>query len=259
MRYFLKLAYNGAPFHGWQSQPNAVSVQSTLETALTTLCRGEISLTGAGRTDAGVHARVMYAHFDFEGELPDKSRFLLSLNRLAGKAIHIEDIIPVEEDSHARFDAIERSYKYFITFTKNPFLGNFCWHSPSPLDLDAMNRAAAILLQTEDFTSFAKLHSDAKTNKCDVSYAECQQIEKDASALEFLGTLNNGIVFTIKADRFLRNMVRAIVGTLVDVGRHKLSIDGFVDIIEGKDRCRAGVSMPAHALFLWDIKYPFLS
>lgn len=258
MRYFIELAYNGAPFHGWQIQPNASSVQETIEKAISILCRREISITGAGRTDTGVNARQMFAHFDFEESLPPKDRMLVSLNRLVGKDIFIKDISPVVDDAHARFDAINRTYKYFIAYQKNPFLKDFCWQSPIELDLDRMNEASALLTDTKDFTSFAKLHSDAKTNICDVTVAEFKPIEEDKEALEFLGNLENGIVFTISADRFLRNMVRAVVGTLVDVGRGKLSIDEFKEIIARKDRCAAGVSMPAQALFLWHIEYPSL-
>ena len=248
-RYFLKLSYNGKPFHGWQSQPNAVSVQSTIETALSTVLRCETPITGAGRTDTGVNARVMYAHFD-SSPIEDKNRFLLSLNRLCGPDIALEDLIATHDEAHARFDATEREYKYFVTFEKSPFLAPFSWHSPSPLDMDAMNEAAELLKKTKDFTSFAKLHSDAKTNICDLREARWE-IRKNA-----YGT--NGIVFTIRADRFLRNMVRAVVGTLVDVGRGKLSHSAFQDIIDARDRCSAGTSMPPQALFLWNIKYPFI-
>lgn len=245
-RWFLRLAYRGAPFHGWQVQPNAVSVQGEVEKALTTALRTHVSIVGAGRTDTGVNARVMYAHFDFDGELPDKGRLLVSLNRLVGRDIAIHDIIPVHDDAHARFDALERSYKYFVAFDKTPFLYRLSWHCPNGLDLDRMNEAAQLLLTTEDFTSFAKLHSDAKTNICRVTKAEWTSIG------------NEGAVFTITADRFLRNMVRAVVGTLVEVGRGKLTVEGFRDIIERKDRCAAGQSMPGEALFLWDIKYSYI-
>ena len=258
MRYFLLLSYNGATFHGWQSQPNAISVQASVEQALSTICRQNISITGAGRTDTGVNARMMYAHFDFDGVFDDKKRILISLNRLVGKDIFIQDIINVPDNAHARFDASERTYKYFVSFKKNPFLHNFCWMCPSHLDIDQMNEAAKILLETKDFTSFAKLHSDVKTNICHVTKAEWTPVKRDPEALDFMGGLEGGIVFTITADRFLRNMVRAVVGTLVDVGRGKISIDDFKNIIEKKDRCAAGTSMPAHALFLWYVRYPYL-
>ncbi len=249
MRYFLKLAYNGASFHGWQSQPNAVSVQSTVEEALSTILRDRVAVTGAGRTDTGVNARVMYAHFD-SGIIADEGKFILSMNRLCGRDISVQEVIDVHEDAHARFDATEREYKYFVTFEKSPFLAPISWHSPSTLDVSAMNDAAALLTQTKDFTSFAKLHSDAKTNICDLRGARWEKWENIYGV--------DGIVFTIRADRFLRNMVRAVVGTLVDVGRGKLTIDGFRDVIEAHDRCSAGTSMPPQALFLWDIKYPYI-
>ncbi len=257
MRYFIKFAYNGEKYHGWQSQPNAVSVQQKIEEALSIVMRLPFSVTGAGRTDAGVHAREMYAHFDLPSLIEDKKRLLLSLNRLLGKDIAIYDVIPVNDDAHARFDACERTYKYFVTFEKTPFLYPFCWHSPSRLDIDKMNEAASILLEVDDFTSFAKLHSDAKTNICDVRKAQWEVIDNNGNGI-FPNLINDGIVFTISADRFLRNMVRAVVGTLVDVGRGKLTLEKFKEIIEKKDRCSAGTSMPANALFLWEVKYPYL-
>lgn len=251
MRYFLKLSYNGSRYHGWQSQPNASSVQQTIEEVLSTILRSDISLTGAGRTDAGVNARVMYAHFDVNATIEDKSKFLLSLNRMVGRDIAIEDVVEVTDDAHARFDATERSYRYFVTFEKSPFLDTCSWHSPSELDVCKMNEAAKLLLSTKDFTSFAKLHSDAKTNICDVRSAEWRVWDNGYGV--------KGIYFEIVADRFLRNMVRAVVGTLVDVGRGKLSVDGFKEIIDKKDRCSAGTSMPPQALFLWNIKYPYIN
>ncbi len=281
MRYFLKLSYNGAPFHGWQIQPNAISVQQTIENALATVLRVPTPITGAGRTDTGVNARVMFAHFDFDGILPDRNRLLQALNRLCGPSIAFYDILPMAPDAHARFDATSRTYRYFVSHIKNPFTPSLMWHSPSRLDYEAMNDAAQILLTTEDFTSFAKLHSDVKTNICHVTEALWQPVslafaypdlyDSDDVDVSFLDTgfpllpqsdMIKGeesalfTCFTITADRFLRNMVRAIVGTLVDVGRHKLSINDFADIISRKNRCAAGTSMPPHALFLWDITYP---
>ncbi|MDE5713895.1 MAG: tRNA pseudouridine(38-40) synthase TruA [Muribaculaceae bacterium] len=256
MRYFLKLSYNGEKFHGWQSQPNAIGVQQKIEEALSTVTRLPISIVGAGRTDAGVHAREMFAHFDMPAEIADKDKILNSLNRLVGRNIAISEIIDVADNAHARFDATERTYKYFVTFKKSAFIYPYAWHSPSRLDIDKMNEAAGELLSVSDFTSFAKLHSDAKTNICDVRYAKWEtpdSFDKDLS-----GLFEDGIVFTISADRFLRNMVRAVVGTLVDVGRKKISLEMFKDIIMSKDRCSAGVSMPAEALFLWKVKYPYL-
>ena len=249
MRYFLKLAFDGSPFHGWQSQPNAVSVQSELEKALTTILRCQTAVTGAGRTDTGVNARVMYAHFDSEN-ITDKKKFLLSLNRLCGRAIAVTDVIEVPDTAHARFDATEREYRYFVTFEKSPFLSPLSWFSPSQLDMNMMNEAAEMLRHTHDFTSFAKLHSDAKTNICDLREARWDNWQNSYGI--------PGAVFTIRADRFLRNMVRAIVGTLVDVGRGRLSVADFQRIIDDRDRCSAGTSMPPQALFLWNIKYPYI-
>ena len=257
MRYFLKLSYNGSPFHGWQSQPNAESVQSSIEDALAIVLREKTSITGAGRTDTGVHAKEMFAHFDTGAEIRDKNRFILSLNSLVGKNIAIQDLIEVAEDAHARFDATERTYKYFISFQKNPFQKELCWKI-SGLDMDKMNEAAQFLLGRQDFTSFAKLHSDVKTNICDVRKAEWKLIDDDPEALEFMGNLGGGMVFTIAADRFLRNMVRAVVGTLIEVGRGKISLSQFRDIIEKKDRCAAGSSVPPEALFLWKVRYPYI-
>lgn len=247
MRRFLKLSYDGAPFHGWQRQPGDSSVQQTLEEALSTICRRPVEVVGAGRTDTGVNARVMYAHFDSDYIIPDKRRFLTGLNRLCGHAIAVEDVFEVDPDKHARFDARLRTYKYFVTFAKCPFLKNMSWQTVMKLDLDLMNEAAALLLTTDDFTSFAKLHSDARTNICRVSEARWETWRNSFGV--------PGAVFTISADRFLRNMVRAVVGTLVDVGRGKISVSEFAEIIRRKDRCAAGTSMPPQALFLWDIEY----
>lgn len=244
MRWFLKLSYRGAPFHGWQRQPNAGSVQQTVEEALATVLRRETPIVGAGRTDTGVNARTMFAHFDTKSPIEDRRRFLLSLNRLCGRDIAFHDVLPVRDDAHARFDATARQYRYFVTEEKSPFLYPLSWQQTSPLDYAAMNRAAGLLLTTSDFTSFAKLHTDVKTNICRVTRALWEE--------PFPGVH----VFTIEADRFLRNMVRAVVGTLVDVGRGKLDTDGFQRIIDTRDRCAAGTSMPPEALYLWDVRYP---
>lgn len=243
MRYFLRLSYDGTRFHGWQRQPNAGSVQQTLEDALSVMLRRRVEITGSGRTDTGVHARETYAHFDTDEPLTDTGRFLTSLNRLCGRDIAVSELLPVKDDAHARFDATSRTYKYFVHFRKDPFLQNLSWET-HPLELERMNEAAQLLLATEDFTSFAKLHSDSKTNICHVTQA--------------LWTPHgdNGAVFTITADRFLRNMVRAVVGTLVEVGRGKTGIEDVKAIIESKNRCSAGVSMPAHGLYLWHVAYP---
>lgn len=246
MRYFLKLSYNGAPFHGWQVQPNAVSVQSTIEEALSTVLRENIGIVGAGRTDTGVNARQMYAHFDYDKEIPDFGKLINSLNRLVGKDIAIYDIIKVADDAHARFDATARTYKYFVTHQKSPFLYPLSWYCPQSLDYEKMNEACEVLKRHIDFTSFSKLHTDVKTNNCRIDYAHWQ---KEGEMM----------VFTITADRFLRNMVRAVVGTLVEVGRGKISVDEFEQIILKKDRCSAGTSMPPQALFLWKVNYDYIA
>lgn len=242
MRFFMNLSYRGEPFHGWQVQPGDISVQEVIEKALSTLARRPVPLTGAGRTDAGVNAHRMTAHFDWDG-VPDAG-MMRALNSLCGPDIAIHSIRRVADDAHARFDAIERSYRYYAVTDKNPFARGLAWKAPAGLDFDAMNSAASLLLGKRDFTSFAKLHSDAKTNICDLRAAAWHRVS------------DNAWYFEIVADRFLRNMVRAVVGTLVDVGRHKMSPEAVLDILNRKDRCAAGTSMPAGALFLWDVKYP---
>lgn len=243
-RYFLHLAYNGADYHGWQSQPNAITVQETVEKALSRVLRRQVAIVGAGRTDTGVNARSMYAHFDVDNEIADPQRLISALNSLVGRDIAIYGIRRVADDAHARFDAVARTYKYFVTTRKSPFDYRFAWNPPYRLDVDAMNAAAARLADYIDFTSFSKLHTDVATNNCRI-YEARWAAEGDR------------LTFTIKADRFLRNMVRAIVGTLVDVGRGKTSVDEFCRIIERKDRCAAGASVPGNALFLWQVDYPY--
>lgn len=258
MRFFIELSYNGGPFHGWQRQPNSSSVQQTLEEALSTVLRCNIPVTGAGRTDTGVHARCMYTHFDIDkekvGDIDEFcSRIVRSLNSLCGRYIVVKRLYPVEDEMHARFSAVSRTYKYFITFERNPFLYPLSWHCPSELNVSAMNEAAAYLLTVSDFTSFAKLHADTKTNLCNVTEAYWRPLSSQG---EYPALEVPGIVFTITADRFLRNMVRAVVGTLLDVGRGKLTLEDFKDIINRKDRCAAGQSVPPQALFLWNVEYP---
>ena len=244
MRYFIRLGYRGEKFHGWQIQPHDCSVQQSIEEAMATLLRVPTPVTGAGRTDAGVNARLMVAHFDTTQPIKDIDRLMHGLNALLPPDIAIYSIVPVHADAHARFDATSRTYKYFAVTRKDPFRYPLSWKCAPDLDFDLMNEAAARLLHYTDFTSFSKLHTDVKTNNCRVTHARWTY-EGDQW------------VFTITADRFLRNMVRAIVGTLVEVGRHKITIEQFCDIIERKDRCAAGTSMPGHALFLWDITYPY--
>lgn len=244
MRYFLRLAYNGSPFHGWQRQPNAIGVQQIIEDALSKIWQYQVGITGAGRTDTGVHAKMMYAHFDYDGVI-DKKQLLRSLNLLVGKDIAIYDLLKVKDDAHARFDALSRSYEYRISLIKDPFDYGSSYFLNNAPDINLMNRAAAILLDISDFTSFAKLHSDAKTNICKVSEAYWRKDEETGK-----------LVFRISANRFLRNMVRAVVGTLLEVGNNKLSVEDFVSIIDKRDRCEAGMSVPPQGLFLTDIIYP---
>lgn len=239
----MRLAYRGAPFHGWQCQPGEVTVQSVIEEALSTVMRREMKIVGAGRTDTGVNARMMVAHFDVDEPIADPRRLVRNLNAIVGKDIAIEEIYEVAPDKHARFDATSRTYHYYAVTQKSPFFYPLSWKAPENLDFDRMNEAAALLTETSDFTSFAKLHTDAKTNICRVTYARWEQVGPGAW------------VFVITADRFLRNMVRAVVGTLVEVGRGKMTVGRFAEVIERRDRCAAGTSMPGHALFLWEVTY----
>ncbi|WP_363318615.1 tRNA pseudouridine(38-40) synthase TruA [Massilibacteroides sp.] len=242
-RYFIYLGYNGKPFCGWQVQPNGITVQQCIEEALTTLFRCPIPIVGAGRTDAGVHARMMIAHFDTSETVQDLAFLTEKLNRLLPKEIAVHRIVPVIADAHARFDAISRTYNYYITTVKDPFNFDFSYKVHGELDFKAMNEACRVLYDYKDFTSFSKLHTDVKTNNCHVIHAEWTQE-------------GNLWKFTIQADRFLRNMVRAIVGTLLEVGRGKMTIDGFRNVIEAKDRNKAGTSVPGQALFLVNVEYP---
>ena len=240
----MRLSYRGAGFHGWQIQPNDNSVQQTVEQALGTVLRQPVSITGAGRTDTGVNARMMVAHFDVDTPIADTAMLVRSLNGIVGRDIAIYTIFPVHDDAHARFDATSRTYKYFAHTLKSPFLYPLSWQCRPDLDFDLMNQAADRIMDYRDFTSFSKLHTDVKTNNCLVTRAQWDRVGEQW-------------VFTITADRFLRNMVRAVVGTLVEVGLHRITIDDFCRIIEQRDRCKAGTSMPPHPLFLWDITYPY--
>ncbi len=242
-RYFIYLAYDGANYCGWQIQPNGISIQSCLENTLSTLLRKETPVTGAGRTDSGVHAKLMVAHFDAEETNLDNSFFTEKVNRLLPKDISVFYIKKTKSDAHARFDAISRTYNYYITNKKNPFNYNYVWKIHTELNVDKMNEASKVLFDYIDFTSFSKLHTDVKTNNCRIKKAEWQKVGDE-------------YIFTIQADRFLRNMVRAIVGTMVDIGNGKIDIAEFRTIIESKDRCKAGISVPAQGLFLVGIDYP---
>ena len=234
MRYFVDFAYNGSAFHGSQRQPNGVTVQEVMEEAFATILRQPVALTFAGRTDAGVHAEHMFAHFDCN-EAPSVDR----LNSLLPATIAVWNIFPVSDNLHARFSALSRTYEYRITTDKDPFRQDLVTRVAPGLDFDAMNQAAQCLLGTQDFASFCKVHTDVKTTICTVTHAEWS---------------NN--IFTITADRFLRNMVRAIVGTLFEVGRGRMSIEAFRDVIANKNRCSAGQSVPAAGLYLTRIEYP---
>ena len=242
-RYFVTLSYDGTRYHGWQIQPNGVSVQERLQEALSTLLRESIAVTGAGRTDAGVHARKMVAHFDWKGDAIDGQQLAYKLNRLLPYDIAISKVEMVSEDMHARFSATSRMYRYYIHTTKDPFQRAYSCEIHYPLDFAKMNDAAQILMTYEDFGAFCKSGADVKTTLCQVTKAEWVQ------------TSPTTWYFEIRANRFLRNMVRAVVGTLIEVGRGRLSLDDFKKVIEGKHRSDAGESMPGNALFLEDIVY----
>ncbi len=243
MRFFLELSYNGTLYHGWQRQPNAISVQQTVEEALTTLLGAKTAIVGAGRTDTGVHAKQMYAHFDAELSFNDVESLTFRLNRFLPEDISIRAIHKVSAAAHARFDATSRSYCYRLVQSKDPFSKNLEYNFSTPLDITAMNAAAALLLDHKNFKCFSRSKTDVKTYDCDISVAHW---EKN----------NDKWVFYITANRFLRNMVRAIVGTLLDVGAGKLNQTDFQSILDSQDRALAGSSAPAHGLFLTDIRYP---
>ena len=243
-RYFIHLAYNGANYCGWQIQPHSPSVQAELERCLSLKLGQPVSITGCGRTDTGVHARCYYAHFDYEPPINDCSELAYRLNVFLPPDIVIYRIFEVPLELHARFDAISRTYHYQITQAKNPFHQTDAYAFYGPLDVAKMQEAANILKEYTDFTSFSKLHTQVKTNNCIIMKAEW--MEQDGL-----------LVFRIKADRFLRNMVRAIVGTLLEVGRGRMALDEFRAVIEQKDRCSAGESVPAQGLFLQSVDYDF--
>ena len=255
MRYFIELSYDGTAYHGWQIQPNGNSVQATLQRALSMLLREEVTVTGAGRTDAGVHAAKMVAHMDLKDSPPPPpvreggvqqsacDYLVYRLNGVLPDDIAIHRIFSVPDDTHARFSARARTYFYYVHTRKSPFLRDRSWRLVNVPDFEAMNRAAELLLEYEDFTSFSKVNTDTKTNICHVTSARWVQLS------------DHEWRFEITADRFLRNMVRAIVGTLMEVGRGTLTLDGFCKVIEQKNRSAAGDSVPARGLFLVDVKY----
>ena len=243
MRYFVVFSYFGKHYHGWQNQPNAITVQEVLEKTFSTLLRMPIALVGAGRTDAGVHAKEMCAHFDVEQPLENLESIVYKANAFLPEDISVATLFEVGKDAHARFDAVGRTYEYWVTQEKNPFYTEAAYYVKHPLNLDVMNAAANILLEYKDFECFSKTHTDVKTFLCDVRQAVWEQKE-------------DRLVFTITADRFLRNMVRAIVGTLLAIGCGKLSVAEMHTIIKSKDRGQAGASVPAKGLYLTKIKYP---
>ena len=245
MRYFIKFSYLGTEFHGSQRQPNGITVQETMEVALKMIFREDVPLTFAGRTDAGVHAREMYAHFNLgASQLPIAPNLVFRLNGILPNSIAIHDIVPVTDEAHARFTAKSRTYEYHIVEHKDPFLHDLATRVRPGLDFDAMNEAAKYLIGKQDFASFCRSNTDVKTTICDLTYA-CWEVKEDGHA-----------VFTITADRFLRNMVRAVVGTLFEVGRGKMTIEQFAEVITQHTRTAAGDSAPAEGLYLTKIVYP---
>ena len=243
-RYFIFISYKGTSYHGWQIQPNSVTVQNILDNALSIILREKISTIGAGRTDAGVHALDFCAHFDsISPDLSTIKNLIFRLNQYLPLDISVNSIKKVLPDANARYSAISRTYKYYISKIKDPFFDNSSWFLHGKFDIEAMNAACRLLLNHSDFTSFSKLHSNTKTNICKIYNAAWEEAD-------------NRLVFTIKADRFLRNMVRAIVGTMVEIGYGKMNLKEFEEVIFARDRCRAGKSAPAKGLFLADIEYP---
>ncbi|MBF7092475.1 tRNA pseudouridine(38-40) synthase TruA [Flavobacterium sp. ALJ2] len=245
MRYFIQFAYNGTHYHGWQYQPNAASVQETLNKALSVLLNTPINLMGAGRTDTGVHAKEMYAHFDYDSPI-EVPNLIHKLNSYLPKDIAIYAIILVKDEAHCRFDATKRTYEYHINIIKDPFLEELSWYFHQYLDVSLMNEAAKILLNHTNFQCFSKVNTDVNTFDCSIFEA-------------YWKTENNKLIFTISANRFLRNMVRAIVGTLVNIGLHKITLEDFENIIASKNRDKAGFSVPAHGLYLTKVEYNYIT
>ena len=247
-RYFIELSYDGTRYHGWQTQPNAVAVQEVLDKALSTVLREPIETVGCGRTDTGVHAKEFFAHFDCGSMVHGPSSMVNNvrgINSVLPNDIAIKNIIPVHPDAHARFDATLRSYQYHIHFNKDPFKNGYSWLLRDEPDLELMNQAAKIMMEYTDFSCFSKSNTQTFTNNCKISRAEWMEHER-------------GIIFHISADRFLRNMVRAIVGTLVEIGRKEIEPENIREIIESKNRSNAGTSVPACGLYLTEVKYPYL-
>lgn len=243
MRFFLEFSYAGTNYHGWQRQPNAVSVQEVLEQALETLLKTPIPLTAAGRTDTGVHARQMFAHFEHDFKYDEKTKLVHQLNQFLPYDIVIHSLKTVTQTAHARYDALSRTYEYHISNRKTPFENELHYELRQKLDIEAMNTAAKVLMQYEDFECFSKSKTDVKTFLCQITHAQWTVSEK-------------GYTFTITANRFLRNMVRAIVGTLIEIGLKKKTVEDLHQIIQSKNRSSAGYSVPAQGLFLTKITYP---
>ncbi len=243
MRYFIEIAYHGKNYHGWQIQPDAVSVQEVLEDALSTILRMKLKVTGAGRTDTGVHARQLYAHFDIR-KIEDINDVVFRLNALLPKDISVKKIQEVPKEAHARFDARLREYEYWITLKKNPFEVDFMYLIHRRPNVELMNEAAKILLEYKDFQCFSRNKTGVKTYHCDINNARWE-------------LRGEQLVFTISADRFLRNMVRAIVGTLLEIGAGKITLEDLHEIIQSKDRSNAKTSAPAHGLCLTKVLYPY--
>lgn len=243
MRFFLEFSYDGSHYHGWQIQPNATTVQAVLQDALNTVLRTNIEVTGAGRTDTGVHALQMFCHFDLEEEPESGQQLVYQLNSILPKDIAVYNLYPVDAESHSRFDAIVRTYHYHINQRKDPFAVNRSWFLPDELDTDHMNEACEKLKTFSDFSCFAKTGTQTKTNICKITAAQWTRMEEGR------------LLFVISADRFLRNMVRAIVGTMVEVGRGKMDLSAFEEVIRSGDRSKAGLSVPAHGLYLAEVIY----
>lgn len=242
LRYFIQLSYNGRNYHGWQNQPTAISVQEVIENALTTLLKETIAIVGAGRTDTGVHAIQMFAHFDTENSF-NEDDLVFKLNSFLPNDVAIKKIFKVKSDSHARFDAISRTYLYRVALLKNTFNFEDAYFLTKRLDIDKMNAAAKVLFQYKDFQCFSKSNTDVKTYNCEIMAAHWKLKDDE-------------LHFVIKADRFLRNMVRAIVGTMINIGIGKLEVSDLHDIIKSKSRSNAGYSVPAHGLYLSEVEYP---
>ena len=253
MRYFIELAYKGTNYHGWQYQPGADSVQETLTKALSLLLKTDIDIVGAGRTDTGVHAKQMFAHFDFESEV-DVPQLVHKLNSFLPKDIAVFNILKVSDEAHARFDATKRTYEYHIHTMKDVFENDGSYQFQFPLNIDKMNEACQILFKHNDFECFSKVNTDVNTFNCVIFEANWTRGNPEASGKQN----GNKLIFTIAADRFLRNMVRAIVGTMINIGIGKISLADFEKIIDSKDRSQAGFSVPAHGLYLTKIEYNYI-